>query len=230
MQLPEFEDKRKRIVADLKLHIDGSLLIRSAPAAADAPDVVHLHSADRPVLPGTSLAGTLRSHALRIARLVRGNAGNQVVNGLFGPRLKGTESPDFTPAASKIRISESFIEDTNERKQTRIAVDRFTGGVVKGALFDEEILGKGGVRIRIEVRTPTEKEVGLLVLLIRDLLSGEIPVGGGASVGRGVLKGTGEILFPDGQEITIEENLRVNDGDREILDGKIRAFAQGGNG
>lgn len=230
INLQRFEDKRKRIVAELELHIDGSLLIRSAPGVPDAPDVVHLHSAGRPVLPGTSLAGALRSHALKVARLMRADDGEQLVTQLFGPRLEGTASEDFKPAASKIRISESFIENSDKRRQTRIAVDRFTGGVIKGALFDEQVQRGGILKICIEVRNPTEEETGLLILLIRDFLSGEISVGGGSSVGRGMLKGTGKISFPDGQNVIISKNLQVSDQDREILDGKIKAFAQGGNG
>jgi predicted TIM-barrel fold metal-dependent hydrolase len=44
--------------------------VRSPASDAGAPDVVHLHSAGKPVLPGTSLAGVMRAQALRIARLV----------------------------------------------------------------------------------------------------------------------------------------------------------------
>ena len=230
IDLKSFEDKRECIRADLQFEIQGSLLIRSAPGVTDAPDVVHLHTSGRPVLPGTSLVGVLRSHALRIARLMRGAAGDSLVTRLFGPRLEGTTFKDFAPSASKLRVSESFIENPTKKNQTRIAVDRFTGGVAKGALFDEQVLQKGRIMVHLEIRNPTEEEAGLLVLLIRDLLAGEIPVGGGASVGRGILKGTGSICFPGNKKVVIGKDLYVDDEGRKMLDNKIKSFVEGGGG
>jgi CRISPR/Cas system CSM-associated protein Csm3 (group 7 of RAMP superfamily) len=225
-------DQRRRLLVDLELEIAGDLLVRSPATEAGAPDVVHLCSAGKPVLPGTGLAGALRARALRIARLVRENHGDgdEWVDCLFGPRIQAKdEDPQGGQAtASKLRISESFIEGGEARRQTRIAVDRFTGGVVRGALFDEQVQRGGTLKVRLDLRDPNDGEAGLLLLLLKDLLSGDIPVGGAVSVGRGVLRGTARLRLPDGKTYGIAQDLRVDDETRKVFDGKIKAFHEAG--
>jgi len=126
--------------------------------------------------------------------------------------------------ASRLRISESFIENGQGRRQSRIAIDRFTGGVVETALFDECVLAGGKLQVRFELRDPNDAEEGLLLLLLRDLLSGEIPVGGAAAVGRGVLRGTARLWFPNGGRCDIAENLKVSNKTQELFNQKIKAL------
>ncbi len=92
-----------------------------------------------------------------------------------------------------------------------------------GALFDEEPDYGGHVSVRMELRQPEEGETGLLLLLLKDMLSGDLNVGGAGSVGRGVATGTGIIKW-DGREIDL--NLISDSGDTHIgaLDEKIQAF------
>jgi len=222
-----FTDQRRRMVAELKLELKGDLLARSPASEPDAPDVVHLHSGGRPVLPGTGLTGALRAQALRIARAVRNGNGDKLVDQIFGPRLEGTTSRNFHSRASRLHVSESAVEEGQARRQTRIAVDRFTGGVVEGALFDEEVIVGGRTRVRLELRNPTDAEMGLVLLLVRDLLMGEIPVGGGVSAGRGLLTGEAEITFPDGKCVRVSRELTVEE-DESVLNKKIWAFHEEG--
>ena len=77
----------------------------------------------------------------------------------------------------------------------------------------------------MEIRSPSDWEIGLVLLLIRDLLRGEVPVGGSVSVGRGVLSGRAFLIFPDGQKLKIKEDLSV-DGPTKLLDEKIKAFCE----
>ncbi|SHF33624.1 CRISPR/Cas system CSM-associated protein Csm3, group 7 of RAMP superfamily [Desulfacinum infernum DSM 9756] len=227
LKIEQCQDKRRRLLADLDLEVEGDLLVRSPATEPGAPDVVHLHSAGRPVLPGTGMAGALRAQALRIARLVREGKGDgdRWVDRLFGPRLEEDEKASNGQAkASRLRISESFIENGTARRQTRIAIDRFTGGVVRGALFDEQVQAGGTLKVRLEIRNPEDAEVGLVLLLLKDLLSGEIPVGGAASVGRGVLKGAARLRLPDGKTYRIAKDLHVEEETRKVFDEKITGF------
>ncbi len=212
------EDKRARMVIDVDFLLDGDLLVRSPGCESTAPDSVHLHSAGKPVLPGTSLAGAMRAQALRIARCVRSSQkdGDEWINQLFGPRIEHSQDPSSTqPSVSKLRVSENVVSNGTPHRQTRIAIDRFTGGVVSGALFDEEVQAGGKINVRIELRKPTEAEIGLILLLLKDLLSGEIPVGGSASVGRGVLKGTAKLFLDNGKQYNIGPDLHVQ---KEVMD------------
>jgi CRISPR/Cas system CSM-associated protein Csm3 (group 7 of RAMP superfamily) len=206
------DDKRARMVIDIDLQLDGDLLVRSPGCDPTAPDAVHLHSAGKPVLPGTSLAGAMRAQALRIARCVRDSQGDgdEWINQLFGPHIDNMQnSSSPQPSASRLRVSENFIRDSCSRRQTRIAIDRFTGGVVLGALFDEQVQIGGNIKVRLELRKSTDAETGLILLLLKDFLSGEIPVGGSASVGRGVMQGTAKICLSDGTKFDIASGLSV---------------------
>ncbi len=228
LRIEAFDDKRRRLLVDLDMEPAGELLVRSPATEPGAPDVIHLCSAGKPVLPGTGLAGALRAQVLRIARLVRESHGDGDcwVDRLFGPRLKGgnKDSEGEQAAASKLRLTESFLEDSDVRRQTRIAIDRFTGGVVSGALFEEQVQVGGRLKIRLELRDPTDPEIGLLLLLLKDLLSGNIPVGGTVAVGRGVLRGTARVRLPGETAYEIAQDLSVNKEARKVFDKKIAAF------
>jgi len=86
-------------------------------------------------------------------------------------------------------VGESTVTARRARA-TRIRVDRFTQGVAAGALFEEEPLVDAHTKLALEVRDPSDAEVGLLVLLLKDLLSGDVPLGGSVAVGRGGCSGS----------------------------------------
>jgi CRISPR/Cas system CSM-associated protein Csm3 (group 7 of RAMP superfamily) len=229
LNILEISDARNRVLVDLCLQIIGGLLVRSPGSEPTAPDVVHLHSAGNPVLPGTSLAGAMRSQALRIARCVRDSQGDgdEWINRLFGPCFEKKQSSSLaSPTASRLRVSENFISDSNACRQTRIAIDRFTGGVVQGALFDEEVCKEGVLKVRIELRDPDDAEIGLLLLILKDLLTGEIPVGGSVSVGRGALKGTATVLLEDGKKYEIGPDLQVQEDVMNVFNSYIKRFRE----
>jgi CRISPR/Cas system CSM-associated protein Csm3 (group 7 of RAMP superfamily) len=205
--LAQHDDRRRRVVAEIDLSLKGAVLVRSAPVGPDAPDAAHLVSAGRSVLPGTSLAGVLRSQALRIAGIVRQaqRDSERWVERLFGPRLVGTTRSDSAALhASRVRVGEAVIENGTRTRPTRVRIDRFTHGVVPGALFDEETEERGRARVRIELRDPYPGELGLLALLLKDLLSGNIAVGGTVAVGRGVVKGSATIRLENGRDVLLQ--------------------------
>lgn len=227
-ELPEFADKRNRIVIEAEASLEGEVLIRSPNDRAAGPDVMHLKTGGRPVISGTSLAGAMRAHALKIAQLVqdtdRETAEASFVSPLFGPRHEGDGRPDFNPRASRLRISESFIDGGTDPAVTRVAIDRFTQGTVDGALFEEQPHAGGAVRLRFEIRNPLPHELGLLLLVVRDLLTGRLPVGGASSVGRGVLKGTRLSVGTAGE---IKGPFQFTNGvppDDAWLEEQVRAF------
>jgi CRISPR/Cas system CSM-associated protein Csm3 (group 7 of RAMP superfamily) len=121
------------------------------------------------------------------------------VNDLFGPRKPDNPTVRFRPKASRLRVSECVIENSQQLRQARIRIDRFTGGVVDGALFDEEPDFRGKIHLHLELRNPRAGEPGLLLLLLKDLLTRDLALGGTSSVGRGVVTGTAEIRIQRGQ-------------------------------
>lgn len=200
-------DARSSVRFDLDLQLQHDILVRSTGADPSAPDVSHLRSGDKPILPGTALAGVLRTQALRIANLVRSgrNDAEKWVDRLFGPRFEGQRAPSgFEPRASRLRIAEAQIRGSDSARQARIAIDRFTQGVVDGALFEEQPEVGGDVRLMLELRNPNPGELGLVVLVLKDLLSGRIPVGGTSNVGRGFLMGSASVAERgDGKDLSL---------------------------
>ncbi|RMD60662.1 hypothetical protein D6833_09365 [Candidatus Parcubacteria bacterium] len=230
-------DRREAFTVKATFGLDGSLLIRSGQGEADAPDTVHLQSRRDgqlvPVLSGTSLAGALRARALRIAQTVgTREKATTLVNDLFGLRI---QSPKDKPTASRLTTAETEIGSPLPLVQTRVKIDRFTGGSFPTALFSEQpVWGQKDTTItaRITIQQPTDAQIGLLLLLLKDLWTGDLPLGGEISVGRGRLKGQEAILTykrPDNireWKITQDDNQLTIEGDREQLEQFVTAFVQ----
>ena len=180
-------------------------------AAADdpnvqRPDFIHLHSArltpqgrgKQPILSGTSLAGALRARAFKIARLIAPSTPEgekrvyDLIDSMFGVDMKNVPEPE----ASRITVYEHEVRDVEEKEHTsvqnRVSIDRFTGGSRDGALFNEQPLfgsTQSVVTVDLQLANPQEYEIGLLLLLLKDLWTGDLPLGGEISVGRGRLRG-----------------------------------------
>lgn len=221
-----FEDQRKRLICDLFLKQQGGVLVRSPGLTPDAPDVTHLTSGGQRVIPGTGLAGALRARALRIARIVRARHGDAEhwVEELFGPRTKEEERMEASLWSSRIRISESTLRNGKPLGPSRVRIDRFTQGVVPAALFDEEPWFGSETSIRVELRNPQDGEIGFVLLLIKDLLTGDLPVGGTASVGRGAFTGRATLRLPDGLVADIELGAALPNATVQRLDREIQSF------
>ncbi|MEQ8539089.1 MAG: RAMP superfamily CRISPR-associated protein [Coleofasciculus sp. D1-CHI-01] len=195
VSLDEEEDKRDRFFLEATFKLASPLLIRSGQDSTGcAPDVVHLRSHRdgelKPVLSGTSLAGVLRHRAERIVNTLDKpeKMAQKIVNDVFGFVEKNSKQAK----ASRLVVHESVIENTAELVQNRIAIDRFTGGTYHGALFSEQpIFGSDETRLtlELELRQPRKAEIGLLLLLLKDLWTSDLPVGGESSIGRGRLQG-----------------------------------------
>ncbi|MCK9564483.1 MAG: RAMP superfamily CRISPR-associated protein [Methanothrix sp.] len=187
-------DQREFFNLEATFTLSGSLLIRSGSGKSDAPDMVHLHSNRNnrqvPILSGTSLVGALRARALRISKTVGTEEQAKIfINRLFGLRI---ESPEDKPSASRLIANETVVEDIIDLVQSRVKIDRFTGGSFPTALFSEQpVFGKSNtlVKILIDIRQPKDAEIGLMLLLLKDLWTGDLPLGGEISVGRGRLQG-----------------------------------------
>lgn len=204
-------DARECFTIEAAFHVETSLLIRAQ--AESGADSGHLRSARPakgavPVLSGTSLAGVLRRRALRIANtLVPEGQGDQLVDALFG------SSADKDLRASRVSVHESEVTGATRLVQSRVKIDRFTGGAYPAALFSEEPIFGGDLEVKLQVRNPQPHEIGLLLLLLKDLWTGDLPVGGERSVGRGRLTGTrAELVWKKGKQPPVAWKLVQQDG------------------
>ncbi|MCB0052438.1 MAG: hypothetical protein KDE24_23170 [Caldilinea sp.] len=229
-----------RLEADFTL--DGSsLLVRSGAGLLEAgPDVEQLHMllADgtrQPVIPGTSWAGVLRHRAVRIANTIAA-AGNgaapddtaaRLVDELFG--WTPARGQEVTGSASRLLVDDSVVAEGQPLVQTRVGIDRFTGGALETRLFEEApIYGRTVTKVPLSllVQNPTGADIGLILLLLKDLWTQDLPVGGEASVGRGRLTGLrATMTLPDTDEaLELAHDrpaLGLDDGARTTLAGFV---------
>ncbi len=202
------DDKRQQFHMRATFALQGSLLIRSGEGQDDiGPDMIHLHAhqpegGKKPILSGTSLAGALRARAQRIVNTINnGNHASQLITLLFGGEYQDNGQKRLR--ASRLTVKETVI--TNGRSdlvQNRVSIDRFTGGARDTALFNQQPLfakDETIVTVDLHLRNPEKHDIGLLLLLLKDLWTEDLPLGGESSVGRGRLQGRrAELTYQNG--------------------------------
>lgn len=234
-------DKRNYFRIDATFALDGSILIRSGSKISDKyqPDDVHLRSKRngvyKPILSGTSLAGVLRHRAVKICNTLKDSSGKSFVEKIFGvdmDELKERNKTNNTkeqPFSSRVEVKEKPLEIDNSLVQTRVKIDRFTGGAMDTALFDAAPVFSDGnenaVSISLKLRNPKPCEIGLLLLLLKDLWTSDLAVGGESSIGRGRLKGISACLNYKGNSdnwaVCLSQNVN---GQIDISGSKDRDF------
>lgn len=212
--------------------IDGSMLIHSAASDPKGADQLHLRNANgTPIISGSSLAGVLRAQARRIVQLLQPQAqALMFVNDLFGQEMK--EDENVEPRASRIWVREMPIKKLNgsrvdDRVQSRVKIDRFTGGSYPTALFAQQPVFQGEVTVDLTIQQPRTADVGLLLLLLKDLWTGDLAVGGESSVGRGRLQGKDALLEWDDQQWQISARPQGGldiEGNRQQLEDAVKAL------
>lgn len=193
------------LLIEVTCTLESGLLIRATPTriqqgSRNLPDQEMIRSnrrmqiangkfEQRIIIPGTSMAGVLRARLERIANTLNPGSGKEWSGRLFG---QGHQSGGkYT--SSRVWVDETIIDQPNEWVHTRVKIDRFTGGAAHGALFSQGLLlpsPKTKFTIKIRLENPQEDEVRMMLLLLKDLWTGDLPVGGESGVGRGRLRGT----------------------------------------
>ncbi len=135
---------------------------------------------------------------------------NDAVSKLFGK--KGEINPITQKNTGKrgiLIMDDLYYDDINNAKMfNHVAIDRFTGGAIDGALFSEKVSYKKDGLVEIEIYL-TENEVvdDILKALeesLKDICKGLLPLGGMTTKGHGMftgsLKKNEKTIFPDNQK------------------------------
>lgn len=94
-----------------------------------------------------------------------------------------------TRRGSRLIVEDAFSEKELPRKVLDfLAIDRFTGGGKEGAKFDAVALWKPVFNVRLHLENPAVWELGWLMLTLRDVADGLVPIGFGAAKGFGQAK------------------------------------------
>lgn len=185
-------------------------------------NAVSLMSGNEYLLPGTSLKGVLSHHAEHILWMLG-------VDNSFLRELMGYSDKD-KKQKSRFLVDESLLtSNVSEAAQTRIRIDRFTGGVMDTALMVSEPLwqkkpGQPAFELRFTVKKAKAKEIGLALFLLRDLWQGRVAVGGEKSIGRGTLRGLGGELKYKNKTYSLDKDGKVTSGNADELTEFVNAL------
>ncbi|MGH8535539.1 MAG: RAMP superfamily CRISPR-associated protein [Gammaproteobacteria bacterium] len=161
------------------------------------PDLEYNRLPDgRPIVPAASLRGLLRGRARRIAATIAvslgaapqkaGQTAESIVNELFGS----------TEQRSPIVIDDAVATGPGEaHHQYFNAIDRFTGGVATNKLYSARAVICNGLEGAIHFELDRLNRLllgewwrGLLLLVLRDALEGDLAIGWGKARGYGAFQ------------------------------------------
>jgi len=200
-----YDKKTKDFEIEFDFSIKGSLIIKHYSADPESSDAEHIKSKGKPIIPGTSIKGALKARAEKILNTIDSPQKEKLIGYLFGKTLDNNKGS----IPSRLMLNEVNVKQEVEQDSTqqRIKIDRFTGGTMSGALFDSQPIfakNNGTNRLKIKIKDAQDPEKGLLLLLLKDLWTADLPVGGEKNIGRGVLEGK-RIKFGDIEIDNIEK-------------------------
>jgi CRISPR/Cas system CMR subunit Cmr4 (Cas7 group RAMP superfamily) len=179
-----------------------------------------------PVLTGKSIKGALRHRALKILKTLEVPDAEKSLQGLMG----WVEADGKSNAVkSRLRIEEVIMEGVEEGvSQNRIRIDRFTGGTMNGALFNSLPVwaNEGEKHLTLILTLPDDYkdwEATLLLHLLKDLWTEDLPIGGEKSIGRGILTGKRATITNNSGKISFERKEKK--GGLTFIDGDINSLA-----
>lgn len=139
------------------------------------------------IIPGSSIKGSIRNQITRILtyKSYTKEKLDAVIRNIFGEADSGGETGNIRVYDTVIKVPKS-----NELPRTnRIHIDKLTGGVMNQALFSEQkAFGNINICIDIQKKNDADKSCGYLILALRDLAANLYNLGGGYSVGNGMIK------------------------------------------
>ena len=209
----------------------GSILVKAIAVTEygkDTPSSVNIRNHRKEyILPASSVKGVVRSQIEKIAAF-RG-MGEECVTELFGK-----EADENGGKTGRLRFYDSVIgqskKNENANLQHRLHIDKFTGSVMYGGLFTEKP-AFGEITICVDIEKNTDWACGLVLMALRDIALGILPLGSGSSIGRGYL---------DGSSLTVrcgnEKLLEIDCKEKKIRRGQeqvnqylhsLRAYKEG---
>lgn len=207
------KSKANNFIINAKFDLKTSIISRAYSTDPELPDAVNIKSNGKDIIPGSGLKGAIRARSEKIVNTLAGKSldikENKIIRKLFG--WEGDN--EYSAQKGKLKVTENEIPSDLARLasfiQTRIKIDRFTGGTIESALFETMPvfgnsaldLNKKAIEINIQVSDYKDYEIGLLLLVLKDLWTGDLALGGEKNVGRGVLKGISTDIIKDGKKL-----------------------------
>lgn len=195
------------------LHIGSGRRIQGGHHSTDLAEHLRNHLG-RPVIPGTTWKGLLRSRCEFVLRSLSESASCAATPGCGGCRVCAafgyTGQPSTRDEESSVGLRGRLVfldspvvglngEPAETVGRNHVALDRFTGGAATNLLFTDEVVeyGRVGLTILDEPSDPDAEPLDqvlrdALLLALYDLHTGALGIGGGTTRGYGTLRGTAD--------------------------------------
>ena len=247
---PEVYERQKGFYAkddcvlEAKFALKSSLLVRDYERAMKVKtagrmdeetsvQALMLRENDHWLIPGASIKGALRHRAAEILRKL--GIDGALLDRMMGPSLARIKEKPEEKWKSRLLVSEVRLDESvAPRLQTRVRIDHFTGGKIDTGLFTAAPIWQreeegAALSLRLVLHEPKEEErawqIGLLLLLLKELALGRLALGGEKGIGRGVLEGREVALHYRGDTIAWEATpSALTDDQRRKLQGFVEAL------
>jgi hypothetical protein len=125
---------------------------------------------------------------------------NFAVKELFGfakdsKAEKRDKETDKKGQRGRVIFSDLFLSKGTQKVLNHVAIDRFTGGAMDGALFAEKVCTRRGVIVQLALLVERDAFAAPLVqeafeAALKDMATGMLPLGGGVMRGHGCFQGS----------------------------------------
>lgn len=223
-------------------HIEIILAIKSSLLVGDEPDIfqeetngkldkVMLKSKKDFVIPGSSVKGVIRKQAERICRIA-GSYPPEFLNNLMG-----YTNSQGQKRKSRLKTYEVYFKnEVLAQNQTHVRIDRFTGGHMDSGLYTYQPVWQKKqcapvLQMAMDVEKCTEVEAGLMLLILKDIWTGQAVFGGGKATGSGILQGIEARIAYNGKKWNIRQGsdgLTVALGNVDSLEALVAEFVKAG--
>lgn len=156
-----------------------SILVKAAipEQVNDSSCIKNIMEGKTAIIPGSSVKGAIRARVQAIAEAM--GIDLAIVREMFGNgNCDGNEQ-----SAGQVYFEDVRMDRSKKEAITRIRINKFTGGVIRGGLFREEPLS---AEVKIRILVPDHPAYCMLMLYaLRDLGEGLYNLGSGGAIGRG---------------------------------------------
>lgn len=176
-------------------------------------------------IPSSSIKGLLRSEIEKLYNSL-GKCGDDICQRLFGGKdSKGKirfEDVSLSDAESiEVMKSKDYVtkedDDDNNPNPTYNKVDRLTGSSYNNALFSQrDIEGKATIKFRLSCYEENKAYIYPILIILRNIGLGMIPIGGRSSIGLGEFKADHIEIITNEDRLNIKFNH--NNENQMIID------------
>jgi CRISPR/Cas system CSM-associated protein Csm3 (group 7 of RAMP superfamily) len=177
------------------------------PVHEQVVDYANKKLSDKQILiPASSIKGAIAHRTTYHLNKLLGNTieaknGLESVKEIFGEAKNSKQN--IAGSKGKILISDCFKKEGGQTKTfDHVSIDRFTGGAIDGALFQEKTIADDGESYTIDIllqKDDIDKSyIDAFESALKDITTGMLPLGGSTTKGHGVFSGT---VLKDGEKL-----------------------------